>query len=239
MIALSHRSGFTFARPDNGLAGRSDAGQRDPGRAVLLLHGRAHVAHPRGLHDVRDGRRAPQERAGHRDEEHPDDRGGHPDHVLHRLVDLQLQPARDPADWTEQLRLHQHHLSERDPVVGHLRAQPDQQHQSGLLPGLHPVLLDDRLDHVRVAARAGSALGLSGPGLPARLGRLDAGRGLGLERGRLDDAALRLPRLDRLGRGARRFGSLHARRAIQSRATNRQVHEGGSRQGPSDPTTST
>ena len=136
-------------------------------------------------------------------------------------------------------RLHQRHLPERHPVVRHLRAEPDQQHQPGLLPGLPAVLLDDRLDHVRVAARAGSALGLSGPGLPARLGRLDAGRGLGLERRRLDDAALRLPRLDRLGGRARRFGSVHARGAIQPRAANRQVHEGGPDAGPSDPTTST
>ena len=38
----------------------------------------------------------------------------------------------------------------------------------------------------------------------ARLGRLDPRRRVGLERRRLADAALRLPRLDRLGRGPRR-----------------------------------
>ncbi len=89
-----------------------------------------------GFMTYETGRRTSQERPGDGDEEHPDDRGGHSHHVLHRLVDLQLQPAGLPADRAEQRRLHQRHLSERDPVVGHLRAQPDQQHQSGLLPGL-------------------------------------------------------------------------------------------------------
>ena len=42
-------------------------------------------------------------------------------------------------------------------------------------------------------------VGLPDPRVPPRLGRLDPRRGLGLERRRLDDAALRLPRLDRVG----------------------------------------
>ena len=61
----------------------------------------------------------------------------------------------------------------------------------------------------------------------ARLGRLDPRRGLGLERRRLADDALRLPRLDRLGRRPRRRGRVHARRALPPRAADRQVHEGG------------
>ena len=60
-----------------------------------------------------------------------------------------------------------------------------------------------------------------------RLGRLDPRRGLGLERGRLADDALRLPRLDRLGRRPRRRGRVHARGALQPRAADREVHEGG------------
>ena len=136
-------------------------------------------------------------------------------------------------------RLHQRRLPGRHSLVGHLRAEPDQQHQPGLLPRLPAVLLDDGLDHVRRAARAGAALGLPGAGLPARLGRLDAGRRLGLERRRLADAALRLPRLDRLGGRPRRLRSVHARRPLPARATNRQVHAGAASHGSSDLTTST
>ena len=72
-----------------------------------------------------------------------------------------------------------------------------------------------------------------------RLGRLDPRRGLGLERRRLDDAALRVPRLDRLGGRARRGGSVHARRAVPPRAANREVHEGGTGHATSGPTTCT
>ena len=60
-----------------------------------------------------------------------------------------------------------------------------------------------------------------------RLGRLDPRRGLGLERRRLAHASLRLPRLDRIRRGARRGGRLHARCALQPRTANREIHAGG------------
>ena len=60
----------------------------------------------------------------------------------------------------------------------------------------------------------------------ARLGRLDPRRRVGLERRRLDDAAVRLPRLDRVRRRPRRRRRIHARRAVQPRAADRQVHEG-------------
>ncbi len=56
------------------------------------------------------------------------------------------------------------------------------------------------------------------------IGGLDPRRGLGLERRRLADAALRLPRLDRLRSGARRGRRLHAGRALQPGTANRQVH---------------
>src|SRR4051812_25814335 len=65
-----------------------DPGQSHPGRAVLLLHGRTHVADPRRLHVVRDRYRAEEERAHDGDEEHPDDRRRHADVLLLRLVDL-------------------------------------------------------------------------------------------------------------------------------------------------------
>ena len=64
--------------------------------------------------------------------------------------------------------------------------------------------------------------------VPPRLGRLDPGRRLGLERRRLDDAALRVPRLDRVRGRARSERRLHARRALQPRPTDRQIHEGRS-----------
>ena len=67
--------------------------QHHPRRAVLLLHRRADVADPRRLHDVRDRRRPPQERARDGDEEHPHDRRRHAELLLLRLVDLQLQHA--------------------------------------------------------------------------------------------------------------------------------------------------
>ena len=200
--------------------------QRDPGRAVLLLHRRAHVAHPRGLHDVRDGRRATQERARHGDEEHPHDRRRHAELLLLRLVDLQLQHA-GPADRPEQHRLHGRLVSGRDPLVRRVRAEPGEQHQPRLLPRVPALLVDDGVDHVRGAARAGAALGLPRPRGAARLGRLDPRRRLGLELRRLADAALRLPRLDRVRGGPRRLRRLHARRALQPRAAHRQIHEGG------------
>ena len=43
-------------------------------------------------------------------------------------------------------------LPGRHPVVRHVRPEPDQQHQPGLLPGVPAVLLDDGLDHVRRAS---------------------------------------------------------------------------------------
>ncbi len=57
----------------------------------------------------------------------------------------------------------------------------------------------------------------------ARLGRLDPRRRLGLELRRLDDDPLRLPRLDRVRRRARRRRGVHARRAAQPRPADRQV----------------
>ena len=229
------------ARPGNGPQGRRlgpGAGprQRDPRRAVLLLHGRPHVADPRRLHDVRDRHRAAQERARHGDEEHPHDRRRHADLLLLRLVDLQLQPGR-PADRPQQRGLHQRRLSGRHPLVGRVRAEPDQQHQPRLLPRLPALLVDDGVDHVGRAARAGAAVGVPRARRPARLGRLDPGRRLGLERRRLDDAALRVPRLDRVRGRARSERRLHAWRALQPRPTDRQIHEGRSELASSDLTT--
>ena len=146
--------------------------------------------------------------------------------LLLRLVDLQLQPAR-PPDRPELERLHRRRMPGRHPVVRHLRAEPDQQHQPGLLPGVPTVLLDDGLDHVGRDHRARPAHGLSDPRLPPRLGRLDPGRRLGMERRRLAHAPLRLPRLDRVRRRPRGGGRVHARRALPTRAANREIHAGG------------
>ena len=63
--------------------------------------------------------------------------------------------------------------------------EPPGSHQPGVLPGLPPLLLDDGLDHVRGAHRARPALGLPDPRGPPRIGRVDHGRRLGLERRRL------------------------------------------------------
>src|ERR687897_1337680 len=141
-----------------------DARQRHPRRAVLLLHRRADVADPRRLHDVRDGGRKAQERARHGDEEHPHDRRRDAELLLLRLVDLQLQPERVPADRAQQLRLHECRLPGRHPVVRHLRTELHQQHQPRLLPGVPALQLDDRLDHVGRPARACSPLGVPRPG---------------------------------------------------------------------------
>ena len=70
-------------------------------------------------------------------------------------------------------------------------------------------------------------------------GRLDPRRRLGLERRRVADDALRLPRLDRVGRRARRRRRLHARRPAQPRAADRQVRHRRPRPRASDPTTRT
>ena len=112
------------------------------------------------------------------------------------------------------------------PVERRVRAQPDEQHQPHLLPGVPAVLVDGRVDHVGSAARARAAVGLPGARGAARLGRLDPGRRVGLERRRLADAAVRLPRLDRVRGRPRRGRRVHARRALQPRAADRQVHEG-------------
>ncbi len=205
--------------------GLSDPRQRHPRGAVLLLHGGADVADPRRLHDLRDRGGATQERPGNGAQEHPHDRRRNADDVLLRLVGLQLQPA-GTADRTELERLHQRCLPGRHPLVRHLRPEPHQQHQPDLLPGLPAVLLDDGLDHVRRAAGTGAALRLPGAGLPARLGRLDPRCRLGLERRRLADASLRVPRLDRIGSRPRRFRRLHTRRPLPARTADRQVHAG-------------
>ena len=108
-----------------------------------------------------------------------------------------------------------------------------------LLPRLPALLLDDRLDHVRRAHRARAPVRLPDPRGRARLGRLDHGRGLGLERGRLAHHRLRVPRLDRVDGRARRRRGLHARRASQSGAAHREVRSGGAERGSSDRTTRT
>ena len=97
-----------------------------------------------------------------------------------------------------------------------------------LLPRVPPLLLDDGLDHVGRADRAGPAVGLPDPGLAfsARfVWILDAAWGWS-SGGWLVDA-VRLPRRDRLGGGARRRRRLHARRAAQPRPPDREVRPGG------------
>ena len=73
----------------------------------------------------------------------------------------------------------------------------------------------------------------------ARLVRLDHGRGVGLELGRLADDPLRLPRRDRLPRRPRRRRGVHARRAAQPRPTDREVRHRRAERGRSEPTTRT
>ena len=208
------------------------------GGAVLLLDRRAHVADPRRLHELRGRRRAPQERDGDGDEEHPHDRRGHADLLLLRLVDLQLQPA-GPADRAEQHRLHRRGLPGRHPVERRVRAEPDEQHQPHLLPGLPAVLVDDRVDHVGSAARARAALGLPRARGAARLGRLDPGRGVGLERRRLDDAAVRLPRLDRVRRSSTAWPARSRSACCSTSGRGSASTRRTGWPGPSDPTTCT
>src|SRR5215218_9132201 len=76
--------------------------------------------------------------------------------------------------------------------------------ERGLLPRLPPLLVDDRIDHVRGPDRARSAVGVPDPHDAPRLGGVDHGRRLGLELGRLAHDELRLPRLDRVARRPRR-----------------------------------
>ena len=123
-----------------------------------------------------------------------------------------------PADRPQLLGLHLGRLPGRHPVERRLRAEPDEQHQPDLLPGLPALLVDDGLDPVGRDHRAGAHLGLPRARRAPGLGRVDPRRRVGLERRRLADAALRVPRLDRLGGGARRRGSVHLGRALQRRA---------------------
>ena len=87
--------------------------------------------------------------------------------------------------------------------------------------------------------RARAALRLSAARLHPRLGDLDPRRLVGLELVRLPPDPLGLPRLDRRPRGARRRRRVHARRPLQSRPADRQVHEGRPREDRSSRTTST
>ena len=210
-----------------------------PARAVLLLDGRRHVADPRRLHGLRGRRLAPQEPHVDGDEEHPHDRRRHPDLLLRRLVHLRLLRAGLPDDRARLAR------RTRGPgaVPGILRPdravgrrdgpEPPEPPERGLLPRLPPLLLDDGVDHVRSADRARPALRVPHPRLGPRLGRLDHGRGLGLELRRLADDPVRLPRLDRVAAWCTASPALHARRAPQPRAAHRQVHDG--RPGPQLP----
>ena len=211
----------------------ADRPQREhPARDVLLLDGRRHVAHPRRLHGVRGRGRATQEPHVDGDEEHPHDRRRHTDLLLLRLVHLRLLRARAPDDRARLARRPRRTAA----VPGLLRAdgavgrrdgpEPPEPPERRLLPRVPPLLLDDRVDHVRRAHRARAALRVPHPHGDPRLVRVDHGRGLGLERRRLAHDPLRLPRRDRVGRRARRRRALHARRAPQSRAAHREVHEG-------------
>ncbi len=111
-------------------------------------------------------------------------------------------------------------------VGGRDGPEPREPPERRLLPRLPPLLVDDRLDHVRRADRARAAVGLPDPRLDPRLGRLDHGRRLGLELRRLADDPVRLPRLDRITGRPRRRRRVHARRAPEPRAAHRQVHDG-------------
>ena len=181
---------------------------------VLLLDRRDHVADPRRLHGVRSGRRTSQERHVDGDEEHPHDRRRHADVLLLRLVHLRLlrgglaeERPRQPGCGSGLLRA-DGALELRDgPEHGE---QPHGPPEPCLLPRVPPLLLDDRVDHVRRDHRARPALRVPDPRGRARLGRLDHGRRLGLERRRLADDAVRLPRRDRVARRARRGGRVHA-----------------------------
>ena len=99
--------------------------------------------------------------------------------------------------------------------------EPPEPPERSLLPRVPPLLLDDRLDHVRSAHRARAALRVPHPHGDPRLVRVDHGRGLGLERRRLADHPLRLPRRDRVGRRPRRgrASSRSASSSISGRAS--------------------
>ena len=110
------------------------------------------------------------------------------------------------------------------------RAEPPGPPEPRLLPRVPTLLVDDRVDHVRRADRARPALRLSDPGRDPRVGRLDHGRGLGLELRRLADDAFRVPRLNRVARRPRRGRRLRARRAVEPRPTHREIRHQGARQ---------
>ena len=233
------------AGADSAGAERQDlARQPDPVRAVLLLDRRHHVADPRRLHVVRSRRRPSQERHGDGDEEHPHDRGRHADVLLLRLVDLRLlrpgshpdQPGRLPrlgrsvAPGQAGVRGRDGDLLLGDvPLVGEPRPEPERPHLRRLLGGIPPVLVDDGVDHVRRADRARPAVRLPPARVSPRLGHLDPRCLVGLELVRVPPDALGLPRLDRRSGRARRRGRVHARRPLQPRAPDREVHEGRAR----------
>ncbi len=224
---------------DQGAPGRAAARLADPDRAVLLLDRRPHVADPRRLHGVRGRGRPPQEHHVDGDEEHPHHRRRHADVLLLRLVHLRLHGG-GVAEVRPRLARRVPRLLRPDgPVERGDGAEPPGSRQPRLLPRLPPLLLDDRVDHVRRPDRADPPVRVPPARSDARLGRLDSRRRLGLELRRLADDALRLPRLDRLGRRPRRRRSVHARRPAQPRAADREVRHRRAARDPSGPTTPT
>ena len=195
--------GLVVARPRSANSRGAEEADRprlaDHDGDVLLLDRRDHVADPRRLHGLRGRRRAAQEPHVDGDEEHPDHRRRHADLLLLRLVHLRLLRGRlaeerpcQPGCGARLLRAHRALELGDGPEHGE---QPHRAPEPRLLPRLPPVLLDHRVDHVRRDHRARAAVGVPDSRGRARLGRLDPGRGLGLERRRLADDPLRLPRL--------------------------------------------
>ncbi len=205
----------------------------DPRRAVLLLHGRDHVADPRRLHDVRGRRCPPQEHHVDGDEEHPHDRRRHAVLLLLRLVHLRLLRARrarrgscGPGSRVPRLLRGHVALGRPDGAEPHATTSASSSSSPSCSSRGRPasIMSGALIERVRLSAYLlltvllGSAVWI-----------MDAAWGWSAGGWLVDE--VRLPRLDRVARRARRRGRVRARRPAQPRAADRQVRpsEGGPR----------
>ena len=199
-----------------------------PRRAVLLLHRRDHVADPRGLHVVRGRRGEAQEHHVDGDEEHPHHRRRHAVVLLLRLVHLRLLRARRARAGTLRAR-----PSSRASAARRRRGRTRWARTSRTTSArvfflafllfswtTASIMSGALIERVRLSAYLLLAVLLG-----SAVWIMDAAWGWS-PGGWLDDE-VRLPRLDRLARRARRRRCVHARRPAQPRPADREVrHEG-------------
>ena len=177
-----------------------------------------------GLHVLRGGRRPPQERDVHGDQEHPHDRRGHPDLPLLRLVDLRLHGTGSDPPGPGQHAGRPQFCASTYPWSADFGPEPGPIISARVFWGAFllfswttgSILSGAIIERARVTAY----LVLT---VHPRLGDLDPGCRMGLERRWLADHGVRVPRQHRVVGRARRRRCLHAGRALPGRPADREI----------------